>query len=314
MEPELALGLLLGLVFLVTVLAVLALGFWLFGPERIIRRRVSELVERQHPDADRLEGAFTVHVDKPLHPVESPVAGWERSRLRSRLVRSGLRSDSAVKVTFLAKILAALALPAVIMSPLVFAGVVTQESPLMLPWLLALAFLGYLGPDIYLDSKARQRHRELETVLPDTLDLLVVCVEAGLSLDGAIQRVGQEIRHASEAMSDELRLVTLEMRAGKRRSDALRALAERTGLEDLKSMISVLIQAEGFGTSIGDALGNHASELRTIRIQRARERAAKLPVKLTFPIVLFIFPAIFLVILGPALIRIFAGITGLAGG
>ena len=315
MTEQSILVLLLGISFLVTTMLVTAIGYWLFGSQRIIRRRIQDLVSPAQTHAgDFSEGAFTVHVDQPRRPVIAPLNNWQESRLRTKLVRSGLRSGQAVTVTLTLKLLLAIALPVLIMGPLFALGVLAGQTQFAVIWLVTLAMLGFLAPDIYLDSRARERRLELETVFPDTLDLLVVCIEAGLSLDAAIQRVGKEIRHASEAMSDELQLVSLEMRAGKPRNDALRALVERTKLADLSSMISILIQAENFGTSIGDALTEHAEEMRRLRIQRAKEKAAKLPVKLAFPIIFFIFPALFLVVLGPALVRIFAGFGTAFGG
>lgn len=315
MDAQIVLNALLGLTFLITVVVVASLGYWLFGTRRVIRRRLSAIARPGPGGAgDFLQGTFSVHTGRSEGAVVAPRANWQDSRLGSRLVRSGLRTGSAMTVTLLAKILMAIVLPTVLMGPLILLDLVSTTSYFTMLWLVLLAFLGFLLPDIYLDMRARQRRIELETVFPDMLDLLVVCIEAGLSLDSAIQRVAREIRHVSNAMSDELQLVSLEMRAGKPRNDALRALAERTGLDDLGGMISILIQAENFGTSVGDALGNHALEMRTLRIQRAREKAAKLPVKLAFPIIFFIFPALFLVILGPALVRIFAGLATTAGG
>lgn len=315
MTEQTILILLLGMSFLVTVVVVVSIGYWLFGSQRVIRRRLKEVVAPSQPGTgDFSEGAFTVHVETPKRALIPPLKDWQGSRLRARLVHSGLRSGSALTVTLSAKVLLAIALPSLLIAPLIALGMFAGNTNLAVLWLVALALLGFLLPDIYLDSRARERRHELEAVFPDTLDLLVVCIEAGLSLDAAIQRVGREVRHASEAMSDELQLVSLEMRAGKPRNDALRALVERTRLADLNSMISILIQAENFGTSIGDALGEHAAEMRQIRIQRAREKAAKLPVKMAFPIIFFIFPALFLVVLGPALVRIFAGFGTAFGG
>ena len=306
---------LLGISFLVTTLVVVVLGFWLFGGQRVVERRLREaggLTPRE--EGDYVQGSFTVHVDKHHRALVSPGANWNESRIRSRLVQSGLRADSAVKVTLLAKVLLAITVPSVLLLPLAALGMFAGEMLLLVICMVTFAMLGFMLPDIWLSLRARERRLELEAVFPDTLDLLVVCVEAGLSLDAAIQRVGQEVARNSQGMSDELLLMSLEMRAGKQRNEAMRALAERTGIADLNSLISILIQAENFGTSVAEALREHAKEMRTIRIQRAREKAAKLPVKLTFPILLFIFPALFLVILGPALINIMAGLKGAFGG
>jgi tight adherence protein C len=146
--------------------------------------------------------------------------------------------------------------------------------------------------------------------LPDGLDMLVVCVEAGMGLDAAINRVGEEMKASNKVLSDELKLVTLELRAGKHRQEALRNLAQRTDLEDLSSLVSLLVQTDKFGTSIAQALRVYSDSMRTKRYQRAEEIAAKIAVKLTFPLILFIFPSLFVVILGPAMIRIYRTFMG----
>jgi tight adherence protein C len=167
-----------------------------------------------------------------------------------------------------------------------------------------LALIGFYLPDIWLRIKiARRRNRIIEG-LPDALDLLVVCVEAGLGLDAAINRVAEEIKFSNKLLSDELKLLNLELRAGKLRRDALRNLALRIGLEDVNSLVTLLIQTDKFGTSVAQALRVYSDALRTKRYQRAEEIAAKLPVKLVFPLVLFIFPALFVTILGPPAIRL----------
>jgi tight adherence protein C len=150
----------------------------------------------------------------------------------------------------------------------------------------------------------RRRQTELTRALPDALDLMVVCVEAGLGLNQALVRVGEEIDRVSRILSEEFVLVSLEIRAGAPREEALRHLGERTGLSEFRAFVSMLIQTDRFGTSIAQALRIHADESRTKRRQRAEEEAAKLAVKLLIPIVLFIFPSIFIVILGPALFRL----------
>ena len=166
------------------------------------------------------------------------------------------------------------------------------------------AVLGYVLPAVYVGTRRRERQREMQRALPDALDLLVVCVEAGLALNQALMRVAEETDRLSRVLSEHLTLVNLEIRAGTRREDALRSLGERTGVDDLKSLVAMLIQTDRFGTSIGTALRVHADTLRTKRRQRAEEMAAKTTIKLVFPLVLLILPAMFVVILGPALIRV----------
>ena len=169
---------------------------------------------------------------------------------------------------------------------------------------LWFAAAGWIAPTFYVGRKIKHRQKEIVKALPDALDLLVVCVEAGLGLNQAIVRVSEEIEHVSRLMSEQLALVNLEIRAGTPRDEALRNLGERTGVPDVQSLVAMLIQTDRFGTSIAQALRVHADTMRTKRRQRAEEAAAKTTIKLVFPLVLFIFPTMFVVILAPALIRI----------
>jgi tight adherence protein C len=169
---------------------------------------------------------------------------------------------------------------------------------------LWFAALGWIAPTFYVGRRVKHRQKEIVKALPDALDLLVVCVEAGLGLNQAIVRVSEEIEHVSRLMSEQLALVNLEIRAGTPRDEALRNLGERTGVPDVQSLVAMLIQTDRFGTSIAQALRVHADTMRTKRRQRAEEAAAKTTIKLVFPLVLFIFPTMFVVILAPALIRI----------
>lgn len=301
--------------FLATVMAVAALGLWLTSGSRTLKRRLEEAAHpgQHHGNEEVQEGNFHVHWDQAAHPVNLPGDDWQSSRLQQRLVRSGLRARSSMNVLLVSKVVAAIALPTLLVLPAWVMGWFQGQMLLAVIWMVVTALAGFLLPDMYLAYRAAERRREISEVFPDVLDLLVVCVEAGLGLDAAIQRVGKEIHRSSPAMSDELTLVTLEMRAGKPRHEALMGLADRSGVRDIQSLVSILIQAENFGTSVGEALREHAAEMRDIRIQRAREKAARLPVKLTFPILLFIFPSLFLVILGPALATIYIGLGGAFG-
>jgi tight adherence protein C len=171
-----------------------------------------------------------------------------------------------------------------------------------------IALLGFYLPDLWLIVKSDIRKEKLFEGLPDALDLLVVCVEAGMGLDGAIHRVADETKLTNQTLSDELKLLNLELRAGKSRQDALRNLALRTNINAMNSLVTLLIQTDKFGTSVAKALQVFADSFRTERYQKAEELAAKMPVKLIFPLVLFIFPSLFVVILGPAAIRIYQNI------
>ena len=224
-----------------------------------------------------------------------PHSSTEMGKLQQRLLNAGYRSHDAIVTFFGIRVGVAL----------LFFGLFAS-SILMRPNLLvALAGcgLGYLLPSLVLGRMAANRQHRISLGLPDALDLLVVSVEAGLGLDQAIQRVGEEIAFAHRDLSDELRLVNLELRAGKARADALRALAVRTGVDDLSSLVAMLVQTDRFGTSIAHSLRVHAETMRTKRRQRAEEAAAKTGVKMVFPLVFCIFPAIWVVTIGPAAIK-----------
>jgi tight adherence protein C len=170
--------------------------------------------------------------------------------------------------------------------------------------LLLAAVLGFMLPEMWLLWKIKKRQHRLRMALPDGLDLLVICVEVGLGLDQSILRVAQELRIVHPELSEELQMVNLEMRVGKSRLDALRELARRTGLDELKALVAMLIQTERFGTSIAQSLRVYSDDLRTRRRQRAEEMSAKTTVKMVPPLVFFIFPALLVVILGPAIIAL----------
>jgi tight adherence protein C len=168
----------------------------------------------------------------------------------------------------------------------------------------SVALLGYVIPDIWLMRRVRARQHRLRAAIPDGMDLLVICVEAGLGLDQALLRVSQELHRAHREFSDELQLVSTEMRLGKTRAEALRELGRRTGLEDLKGLVTMLIQTERFGTSVAQSLRVFSNDLRTKRRQRAEEMTAKISIKMVPVLVLFIFPALMVVVLGPAILTI----------
>jgi tight adherence protein C len=168
-----------------------------------------------------------------------------------------------------------------------------------------MAYIGFYLPNLWLRIKSGRREEKILQGFPDALDLMVVCVEAGIGLDAAINRVGEEMKLSNKVLAEEFRLLSLELRAGKQRRDALRNLATRTGLEDVSSLVSLLIQTDKFGTSVAQALRVHSESMRIKRYQKAEELATKLPVKLVFPLIIFIFPSIFVTVMGPAIIQIF---------
>lgn len=217
--------------------------------------------------------------------------------IRKQLVQAGYRAPGAVAVYFGIRVVftlgfALLSIPLATVLPLGPFGRVVA--------VVYLAAAGWMLPFLFLKRKVNQRARSLQRGLADGLDLMVVCVEAGLGLNQSLLRVAEEMDRISPEMSDELTMVTLEMRAGTPREEALRNLAERTGLEDVRAWVGAMIQTDRFGTSIADSLRVHSDTMRTKRRQRAEEAAAKLTVKMLIPMVLFVFPAMFVVVLAPA--------------
>jgi len=225
----------------------------------------------------------------------APRSNAEMGKLQQRLVTAGYRRREAVVVFFGLRIVIAVVLFLIFESPLV------GRPSLVLG--LAACGAGYILPGFVLGRMATKRQNRIRRGLPDVLDLLVVCVEAGLGLDQALQRVADELGFAHPDLSEELRLINLELRAGKPRADALRNLASRTGLDDISSLVTMLVQTDKFGTSVAQSLRVHADTLRTKRRQRAEEAAAKTGAKMVFPLVICIFPAIWVVTVGSAVIK-----------
>jgi tight adherence protein C len=234
----------------------------------------------------------------------APQSRSEMGKLQQRLVTAGYRAHEAVAVFFGIRLGCALGIFALLATPLF-------GKPNLLLALLGCA-LGYLLPGMALGRLAKKRQHRIRLGLPDALDLLVVSVEAGLGLDQAIQRVGAELDFAHPELSDELRLINLELRAGKGRVDALRNLAERTGVDDIVSLVAMLVQTDKFGTSVAQSLRVHSDTVRTKRRQRAEEAAAKTGVKMVFPLVFCIFPAIWVVTIGPAVLKFIEVIVPMA--
>lgn len=309
-------GLILLLVFVTTVFVIVGTSHWLFGTFSPARRRLQEIAnpKQQLAHHEAREGAFTVRIIEPVAKVMLPADDWRKSKLKSRLVQAGFRQPKAMSWFLAIKLIAAFVLPLLVVLPLMLLGVLGDKPAVGVILLSVSGLLGFFGPDIFLHHRIEERRNTISSSFPDALDMLVVCVEAGLGLDAAINRVASELGHAHPMIAEELQLVSLELRAGKDREAAFRGLSDRTSVEEINALTSILIQSEQFGTSIASALREHADGMRTMRIQIAREKAAKLPVKLIFPIMLFIFPALFLVILGPAFIRIFYGFIVGAGG
>jgi tight adherence protein C len=245
-----------------------------------------------------------VKLSAPIAKLSLPDEGWENSALRIRFMNAGYRGASPILLYFAVKTILAIALPMALFSYSAIAGW-NLETKTLLALLLGSATIGYYLPNFILARRIAHRQREIFENFPDATDLMLVCIEAGLGLDAAITRVADEIRLKSLALAEELHLVTLELRAGSSRERALRNLALRTGVAEVDTLVAMLIQADRFGTSMGDSLRVYADDLRTKRRLRAEEMAAKIPLKLLFPLVFFIFPSLLLVLLGPAFIQVY---------
>ncbi|GJG93706.1 type II secretion system F family protein [Cupriavidus pauculus] len=299
--------LILVLTFVLTFGAVLVA--MLLAQPNTIRRRITQATQAPAEDAitpDLQEEWLQrmVRVSRPLAKLAVPKEGWDNSTLRTRFMNAGWRNPSAIPVYFAAKTLLALVFPAVLF--IATGGVLVEDNPRMLPTaMLAIAIAGFYLPDLVLRRRIARRRQEIFESFPDVLDLITVCVEAGLALDAALLKVVEELRSSGTALCDELELLVLELRAGLSREKALRNLALRTAVEDVDMLASMLIQADRFGTSIGESLRVQADTLRTRRRQRAEERAAKIAVKLLFPLIFFILPSLMVVLLGPPALQFY---------
>lgn len=226
------------------------------------------------------------------------------SNLRKKLIQAGYRRHNAFRIFFGFKAFFGIFFFVSLYLGKIFI-IKSLPSVQFMTIAILLTLIGFYLPDFWLRMKTAHRKEKIFEGFPDALDLMVVCVEAGMGLDAAINRVGEEMKLRNQVTSEEFRLLSLELRAGKHRPDAMRNMAMRTGLEDVNRLMTLLIQTDKFGTSMAQALRVYSDSMRTKRYQRAEEIAAKLPVKLVFPLVLFIFPAIFVVIVGPAIIKIY---------
>jgi len=295
------------LLFLLIVFAIVCmlawLGMLLFAPAAL-RARLAHFLG--HADDGKPDGGWLDRMAKaarPLTRLSVPDEGWEKSALRTRFMNAGWRNPAAPALYFASKSVLALAFPAL-------AGIVLALLPVahsgtrVLLLLLLTASGGYYLPNVVLARIAQRRKREIFETIPDALDLLTVCVEAGLSLERALVKVASEIHIKSVVLAQELQLVLMEMRAGFSKEKALRNFSLRIGVDDIDALVAMLIQSERFGTSIGDALRVYSENLRSKRRVIAEEAAAKIGLKLLFPLIFCIFPTLLMVLLGPAAIKI----------
>jgi tight adherence protein C len=284
---------------------IICLGFFLQQRQSLARRR---LQTNPHLRADLLrpqmagQSSFlTPDLTEKLEEKLDLKKGSARIKeFQKKLVQAGVHNERAIPLFLGVKLGLQLVLPVL---ALFFLWGHTAHRSLVMAIPLGLGILGFILPNFILDGLVRARQRKIREALPDALDLLVVCVEAGQGLNAAIKRVADDMMESSPILSQELLMVNLEIMAGLEREQALRNLGERTGVEELISLCNILIQSDRYGTSIGQALKTQSDFMRTSRRQKLEELAAKTAVKLVFPLLLFIFPAIMVVLLGPAFIR-----------
>lgn len=265
-----------------------------------LRRRMQQLRAETPDSASR--SASIAQVLLPFSAYVLPRAEGERSRVQTLLVCAGYRSAGALSLFYASKAALILLMPSLVL----LAAPFFPKIPTGAVWFAAIfgAFLGMVLPSVWLERRVRVRQRELRIGFPDALDLLVVCVESGLGLAPALQRVSDELAVSHPQLGTELALVNAEMRAGVERTQALKNLAARTGLDDIRGLVALLVQTMRFGTGVADALRVYAEEFRDKRMQAAEEQAAKIGTKMIFPLVLCLFPSFFLVAVGPAVLRL----------
>lgn len=300
------------LVVLCVVFAIVGLGLALFAP-LALRDRLRRFLGSAEASQLEAGGGWVERVAsaaKPLSKLSIPEEGWENSSLRTRFMNAGWRNPAAPTLYFASKTGLALLLPALV-APLAMIYPSALNGGRLMALLLVAASLGYYLPNVILERIVRRRRREIFENIPDALDLLTVCVEAGLSLERAMVKVAGEIHIKSVVLAQELQLVLMEMRAGFSKEKALRNFALRSGVEDVDTLVAMLIQSERFGTSVGDSLRVYSDNLRYKRRMMAEECAAKIGLKLLFPLIFCIFPTLMMVLLGPAIIQLMGALTNL---
>jgi tight adherence protein C len=283
------------ILFLTIVLVVFSFGAAAYAPSSVLGSRLRALGWQRVKEPEK--PALKERLEQALDPFSKaiPLSPSDVSRTRRWLIQAGYRESRHLTVYVGSRL--ATALLAFVLA-IAVSGV---NSPILL---VSVTAFGFFLPRFMLKRLIKGRQQRIKLGLPDALDLTVICVEAGLALDQALMRVGQDLHHAHPELSDEFHLVNLEMRAGKPRAEALRNLVERTGVDDIRSLVGTLIQTDRFGTSIAQALRVHSDSLRTERRQRAEEQAAKTTIKMVIPLVLFVLPSIIFVTLGPAIIEL----------
>lgn len=298
-------------IFLSTALVVVLVG-------RVItkmraRRRLVQLLSTSEPPkeqaAKRHIGAGSLTrveaLINSLSKLSLPETGWQDSAIQLKFIRAGLRGPNDIKIFYAIKSLLTFVLPGVVFIGLWRFGPEMARFKLV-SYVVVVAALGYYLPDFFMRWRTSRRIQQMQDALPDLIDLLIICTESGLGIDAAINRVARDSVRNSPLLSQEFYLTSLEIRAGAGRLVALKNMALRTNLEDLNGFVSMLIQADKFGTSIAESLRIQSDMMRIKRIQRAEEKAAKVPVKMLLPLILFIFPVLMIVLIGPAFMQMSA--------
>lgn len=305
--------------FLIAVIVFIAAILVVTGAFMLLREKEQQvaIAEKATDFTERADAEVAQEMALPKQPVArifvrviryfgnllKPQRKDEISLIQKRFQRAGLRNRNALVVFFGLKAICAIGLALGLVAIIsIFRLQISFISAVALVLLFAAA--GFYLPNWWLTLKTARRQDAIMRGFPDALDLLAVCVEAGMGLDAAIKRVGEEMRFSNQVVSDEFGLLSLEMRAGKERKEGLRSMADRINLEDVNSWVSLMVQTDKLGTSVSQALRVQSDTLRTKRSQKLEETAAKIPTKLIFPTIFCIFPALFVVILGPAMIRI----------
>lgn len=295
------------IVFAVVVLLVIAAGQ--YGQQRQVRGRVARVVGKDPVSrraAKKVGAARLTKFDTLIDGISKlslPEEGWQDSRIRLSFMRAGLHNPNAPRYFYAIKSFLTLILPGLLLIGLGFFGH-SMSLAAKFSYVVLCAAAGYYLPDMFIRQRTASRVQEMQHALPDLIDLLVICTESGLGMDAAINRVARDAVGTSVTLAEEFHLTALEIRAGAGRTAALKNMALRTNLEDLNGFVSMLVQADKFGTSLAESLRIQSDLMRVKRMQRAEEIAAKVPVKMLMPLIFFIFPALLIVLIGPAFLQI----------
>ncbi len=300
---------------------LICIGLLAYGARALLGGKRDEVIERLERatsggmdlghDARAPEKSFAriASILRPFAKLVKPTGGEDLSRLNRSLIHGGYRTENAVEIFLGVKLL---------LPPLAIIGLwqinIHLAAPMEFPTDLACAMIGcafaFFMPNIWLSGRIQERQKLIEESLPDAMDLMVTCVEAGLALDAAMAKVAQELEMVAPILALEMKQTLLEIQAGVRRSDAFHRLSNRTGVEDLRTLSAMIIQTEMFGTSVARALRVHSEGMRTKRMQRAEEQAAAVSVKMTVPLILCILPSLMVVVIGPAVVMIVGSMGG----